>query len=145
MACRTWRVSPSRPLDSRALTTVGFLSQRKVFIIERAAVFTIACLVFGAVVSLLAGPFAAVSRLGGWQSLAKDMLIKFISEDASYINYPLTAKHYALPFFLMQFPSKTEQTRDSGLADKYKICATVYCGDVVNVQPRFNFSDEIIK
>ena len=27
---------------------------------------------------------------------------------------------------------------------KYKICVIVYC-DVVNVQPRFNFSDEIIK
>ena len=26
---------------------------------------------------------------------------------------------------------------------KYKICVIVYC-DVVNVQPRFNFSDEII-
>ena len=30
------------------------------------------------------------------------------------------------------------------LVVKYKICVTVYC-DVVNVQPRFNFSDEIIK
>ena len=47
-----------------------------------------------------------MSRLGGWQSLAKDMLIKFISEDASYVNYPLTAKDYAFLFFLMQFPSK---------------------------------------
>ena len=27
---------------------------------------------------------------------------------------------------------------------KYKICVIVYC-DVINVQPRFNFSDEIIK
>ena len=27
---------------------------------------------------------------------------------------------------------------------KYKICVIVYC-DVVNFQPRFNFSDEIIK
>ena len=27
---------------------------------------------------------------------------------------------------------------------KYKICTIVSC-DVVNVQPRFNFSDEIIK